>query len=1199
MPRLRLALLGPFEAALDGQPIVDFRSEKISENTRALLAYLAVESGRPHRRESLATLLWPERPEEQALANLRRALSYLRTALGEQRATSPFLIVTRNSVQFDRASDHWMDVHAFRELLTPDDAGQRTVARLEQAVALYRAHFLEGFASHGSAALEEWLSLTRDDLTAQMQDALRRLAALHEGRGDYARAESLVRRQLALEPWREEAHRDLMRVLALAGRRSAALAHFEICRHALAEELDVEPGQETVALHAHIRDGSFAATFLARPQGSVVPSSPPPAGTGVEAPRATFVARQRELAQLEAHLTAALDGRGRVAFVVGDAGSGKTALLTAFARQTMARHGSVVVAGGSCNVYRGAGDPYLPFREVLQLLAGDVEAKRAGGSISAEQARRLWALFPTVLEALVGTGPALVDLFVPGAGLLERAQGFSPLGEDDARLARLERLLEHPARAVPPGSPRVDLFEQVTRVLQQVARRQALLLLLDDLQWADPGTLSLLFHLGRRLDGNRILVLGAYRGDEVAQGRDGAAHPLGSVVAELQRDFGEILVDLDQAAGRPFVEALLNTKPNRLSPVFRERLAHQTGGHALFTVELLRGLEERGDLAQDEQGRWVEARPVDWETLPPRVEAVIAERFARLPVSLQRTLEVASLQGEEFAAEVIARVLSLDDGEVYRRLSGPLSRQHGLVTARSLRRLDGHRLSCYGFRHHLFQRYVYSRLDQIDRASGHEVTGLALEALYGGQAGEIAVELARHFETAGLPAKAAPYLLRAGRRALDLAADAEAQTYFRRGLAVLDALPASADRDHLERDLQLGLGSALYATEGLVSTGKIAAYSRAHELSRRLGPSAELWPALHALASASTARGDYARALALSEELLELVQQSGEPAQLALGHFTLGERLFAGGDLLRAREHLEHAILHYERVGDSRQRRFLTDLKGFDLGVNASGWLAMTLWILGYPDQALQRSQEALRRARVLDHLLSLVLGLYAVSQTHHSRGEDRELRAHVEELAALMHEHPVLVGDTWVDVFSGWLEVRDGHVAEGLARMARGKAAWEATGAVFGSIAQSIVFVEACLNAGRPGDALPVLGHAVSVMETAGLHTDEAELHRLQGELRLARGRAGDADEAEAYYRRALEVAEEQQAKSWELRAAMSLACLWHRQGRSDEARDLLAGVYGWFTEGFDTADLGAARALLTSLPVAGPSDRLAVPAC
>jgi len=334
MPRLSLSLLGPFQATLDGEPVTTFESDKV----RALLAYLAVEADRPHRREKLAGLLWPERPERNARQNLSQALFNLRRAIGDRDAEPSFLLVTHQAIQFNRASDHWLDVTAFEALLAACEAHphRRLEAcgscadRLQRAAALYRGAFLEGFSLGDSPAFEEWALLEGERFHRLALEVLRDLARCHERRGEYEPAIQYARRGVDLAPWQEETHRQLMRLLALRGQRGAALAQYESCRCILAEELDVEPELETRLLYERIRDGTEILPL--------VPASP----GNLPAPLTPFVGREEELAQIEERLQ---DPSCRLLTLVGPGGIGKTrlALEAAAAQRIQFTHGVFLV----------------------------------------------------------------------------------------------------------------------------------------------------------------------------------------------------------------------------------------------------------------------------------------------------------------------------------------------------------------------------------------------------------------------------------------------------------------------------------------------------------------------------------------------------------------------------------------------------------------------------------------------------------------------------------------------------------------------------------------------------------------------------------------------------------------------------------------------------------------------------------------
>ena len=507
-------------------------------------------------------------------------------------------------------------------------------------------------------------------------------------------------------------------------------------------------------------------------------------------PEQVFVGRGRELAQLQTFLEQALAGQARVVLVSGEAGSGKTALLREFGRRAQQADAGLAVAMGNCNAQTGLGDPYLPFRELLRLLTGDVEAELANNTVNAENATRLRGLLVRSTQTLVEVAPDLVNLFlagIPGAGLVARVG--SVLAKKSGWLDSLDKLVKRPPPT--PGDTPLDqnrIFEQYTRALQALAGQRPLLLVLDDLQWADAASISLLFHLGRQMGASRMLILGAYRPDEVALGHGGQPHPLEKVLTEFKRQFGDIWVRLDQpeeAEGRHFIDAFLDTEPNQLGDSFRQALFRHTEGHPLFVIELLRDMQERGDIVRDAQGRWVEGPALRWETLPARVEGVTEERINRLDQDLRDILSVASVEGEAFTVQVIAGVQEMQERQLLRKLSQELEKRHGLVHEKAEVKVGRQILSRYQFGHALFQQYLYHELSAGERRLLHRQIAQLLEELYQDQKGEITVQLARHYSEAGEGEQAIGYLLQAGDKARGLYAYPEAIAYYEKALEFL------------------------------------------------------------------------------------------------------------------------------------------------------------------------------------------------------------------------------------------------------------------------------------------------------------------------------------------------------------------------------------------------------------------------------
>jgi predicted ATPase/DNA-binding SARP family transcriptional activator len=1201
--QLQLTLLGNLEVSRDGVPVTDLRSGK----AQALLCYLAV-SARPHLRSTLVGLLWGETSEASGRNNLSKALTNLRKLVG------PHLSITRQAVAFNRDAAYWLDVELFEGLVGGASAGAASaradIERLQEAVALYRGDFLEGFYVRQAPAFEQWALAQRARLRESALQALYTLAAYYTGQGEAGRAAGInyTTRLLALEPWREEAHRQLMLLLAHAGQRGAAVAQYRTCCQVLAEGLGVEPAAETVALYEQVRAGKLEVPIPTR-EPEIAPRPPTflEGETAREMPaRPVFVARERELERLNGFLETALTGRGGVVFVTGGPGRGKTALVREFARHAMEAHPDLLVAGGHCNAFSGVGDPYLPFREVLEMLAGDVEARWAAGAITREHARRLWGGFPAILEALVDHGPSLIDSLVPAAALLSRAAALGPQAADC--LGELKALSERrrlDAGGLEPGV----LLAQYTRVLHTVAVRHPLLLILDDLQWADAGSIDLLFHLGQRFTdaGNRILIAGAYRPEEVALDRDGARHPLGDTLTEFKHRFGDAWVDLagvHESESRRFVDALLDVEPNRLGEAFREALFQRTGGHPLFTIELLRAMQEQGDLVQDELGKWVEGPSVNWERQPARVEAVIERRVGQLEEGLRDLLTVASVEGERFTAQVVAQVLDMPEREALRALS-ELGARHRLMREMEELQIGGRFLSRYQFAHALFQEYLYGGLSAGERRLLHGEVAMALEARYGEQAEQVAVRLARHYHEAGMTAKAVHFLYQAGRRAVRLSAFEEAVAHLSRGLNSLKTLPDTPQRARLELDLQIALGPALMSIKGSAAPEVEGAYVRARELCREAssrgfvvsaqpkGPARgveetpQLFPVLWGLHEMHLARGSFQQAREFSEQCLQLAQSLQDPDLLLQAYHALWGTAFYAADLASCLAYAEQGVALYDPQQHHSQA-FLYG--GHDPGVCALALAAQSLWFLGCPDQALKRLHEALALAQELSHPQSLALALQCGAKIHQFRQEEQAAQEWAEAAITLATEYGLGQVAAQSAILRGWALTRQGQAEEGIPQMRHGLDAWRAAGTEIEHDHYISLLAEA-YKVGKIQEGLTLLAEALAGAQRRGEGYYQPELHRLKGDLLSTQSTQGEpgipaaSRAAEACFQGAIEVARQQNAKSWELRATVSLCRLWKAQGKREEARQMLEGIYEWFTEGFDTVDLKETKALLDEL--------------
>ena len=873
-----------------------------------------------------------------------------------------------------------------------------------------------------------------------------------------------------------------------------------------------------------------------------------------------FVGREHELDRLGR----ALGESGQPLFVVGEAGSGKTSLVHEFIRRAENEHQALIVALGHCDAHTGAGDPYLPFRDVLHLLCGDVEARCAAGAISRDQAKRLWELFPHTLDTLVSLGRDLVDTFVSVDMLMSLAAHLKTARHERARL---ERLVSQPSA---PGLKPSAVLEQFTRVLLELARGRPMLVVLEDLHWADAGTVNLLLHLCRHLRGSPLAIVGSYRPALLAGGDK--RHPMERAIHELRVQFGDIELVLGARGGREFIDAVVDASPNRLGAAFRDALHRQTRGHALFTVELLRELRERNIVTEDAEGRHVVSGPVDWQNLPARVEAVIAERLGRLPDRLQRLLKLASIEGEEFTAEVIARAEGTDERDVVRALSEELDKRHHLVGAVGVRRVGGQRLSLYRFRHILFQKYLYQQIDDVERSYLHEEIGTRLESLLGEDTSTAVVQLARHFDEAGLSEKAIDYLRRAGERAVRLGANDQAVEYFSRALALLDQVSDPRERDSRELELQLGLAAGLGAIRGLGSAEVERAYSRANELIVTVGATGRLFPAQWGLWGYHVLRGNFAISTPLSRQLLEAAEREADDSLMVQALHAEVTDAFARGDLgaaARANER-EHALYRKE----SHHATTFT-YGNHDPDICCLSFASMVAALMGESSRAIELSDEAIALSRAVEHALSSL-------QAHALRGTVCQVRGDAAATLAsadatfgleLGPEGPQFWG--FVHAPRGWALGCLGQHRDALDAHGQALDEYRRAGTPTWAFYALVLLVETHLAFDARDEASRVLDEATALLETLGSHFYEAELLRLKGEERLVSGKRA---EAETHFRNALYTAQAQSARALELRASMSLV----RAVRDDGTRETMRTAIESFPGGDDNLYLAEARTLL-----------------
>ncbi|MBQ0818431.1 MAG: hypothetical protein KBT60_10725, partial [Methyloceanibacter sp.] len=530
--------------------------------------------------------------------------------------------------------------------------------------------------------------------------------------------------------------------------------------------------------------------------------------------------------------------------------------------------------------------------------------------------------------------------------------------------------------------------------------------------------------------------------------------------------------------------------------------------------------------------------------------------------------------GREFDYEMLRAIAPMDEP----RLRDGLSQ---LVAAELLYQRGVPPRAKYSFKHALIQDAAYQSLLKRTREQCHRQVADILESRFP-ETVETQPELLAHHRTeANSPQTAVEYWLKAGQQAVHRFADREAVGHLEKGLSVLLTLPDTPERARLELTLQTSLGPALMAIKGYGAPAVGKAYHRARELCQELKDITRLFPVLWGLWFFRLTRAEHEAANDLTKQILAVAQTTGDPDLALEADFAAGLSAFYCGELLSARKHLEQVVSAY----DPEQHKGLgSTYGGLDPCVCCLEYLAWTLWLLGYPDQALKRADEAQPLAKQVANLYTQARSLYWDSLLRQFTGQWDVLRERIEVAISMATEHGFAIVLGVGPIMRGWALVAEGRAEEGIKEISQGLKRYRATGAGFQLPHLLTPLIEAHNKLEQPEEGLTALAEAQALVEKTGERYYEAELQRLKGELLLAQS-PDDPAEAEACFHNALEIARGQQAKSLELRAAMSLARLWQRQDKVGDARQLLNDVFAWFAEGFDTADLRDARALLDEL--------------
>ncbi|KPK25179.1 MAG: hypothetical protein AMK69_14950 [Nitrospira bacterium SG8_3] len=837
-----------------------------------------------------------------------------------------------------------------------------------------------------------------------------------------------------------------------------------------------------------------------------------------------FVGRSRELDLLLDGFERSKSGRGQVFSIIAEAGVGKSRLLYEF-RKAIASEDATFLEGLCLSYGRN-----MAYRPVIDILRANFNIKEGEGDnkIKEKIERDLKVL--GLDESSIR--PYLLELFsVKDRGISETL--MSPEMRKDL------------------------IIEAIKRITLAGAETRTIVIAVEDLHWIDESSEELFKDILDSISGARVFLIMTYRPEFVPIWSGKSYHNQVNLNRLSNRESLAMVFDLLGA--------------EEVSEDLEELILNKAEGIPFFIEEFVKSIRDLG-LLKKTNGTCRLAKDLQELTVPVNVQDMIMARIDSLHESAKELLRTGSVIGREFSHELIRAVAGLPEQELLTHLS--VLKDSELVYERGI-----YPDSSYVFQHALTQEVGYGSLLSNKKNELHASIGQAFEEIHRDRIEEFYEMLAHHYSKSDDTEKALEYLFKAGEKAKRTYANDAAIAFLTQGLELLKSLPETHERAKQELDFQIALGVPLIAIKGNGAQEVETTYARARDLCEQIADDSQLFQVLVGLRRVFFARGELLRAHELGEHLHRLSRGMENSAHLSRALMLLAETLYCLGKFARVREQCQQVI----RLCDTERRQSQVRLYGTDALCACRIIEACALWYLGYPDQAVKKSNDGLARAQELSHPFNLAHSISFNATVHQLRRDVQAVLEKAEALIQFATEQRFPLWKAWGMLLQGWALVEQGNRNEGIAQLRQALEDYSSMELLFFPTYSFALLAEAYGKMGHVKDGLIVLGEALEKAHKGGERLHEAELYRIKGELLLIRG--GAESKCEACFHQAIGVARDQNAKALELRAAMSLSRLYQKQGRKEDARTLLEDIYGWFTEGFETADLKEARALFEEL--------------